>query len=92
MITVRVLAGMEEVLVREKPDLVLVHGDTTTTMSAALAAFYQQIPVGHVEAGLRSGNIYSPYPEEMNRRITGTIAALHFAQAEGTGKTCCKAG
>ncbi len=78
-ITVRVLAGMKGILERERPDIVLVHGDTTTTFSAALAAFYQKIPVGHVEAGLRSGDRYSPYPEEMNRRLTTAIADLHFA-------------
>ena len=64
---------------REKPDVVLVHGDTTTSMAAALAAFYRQIPVGHVEAGLRTHNIYSPWPEEMNRQITGRIATYHFS-------------
>ena len=82
-ITVRVLSGMKEILRCEKPDLVLVHGDTTTTMAAAMAAFYEQLPVGHVEAGLRSGNIYSPYPEEMNRRITANLALLHFSPTEG---------
>ncbi len=81
-ITVRVLTGMKEVLEREQPAAVLVHGDTTTTLSAALAAFYQKVPVGHVEAGLRSGNIYSPYPEEMNRRLASAIATLHFAPTE----------
>lgn len=91
-ITVRVLTGMKEVLEREKPDLVLVHGDTTTTLSAALAAFYQKVPVGHVEAGLRSGNIYSPYPEEMNRRITGAIATLHFAPTEGNKQNLLRSG
>jgi len=91
-ITVRVLKGMNEVLDKENPDLVLVHGDTTTTMAAALAAFYQQIPVGHVEAGLRSGNIYSPYPEEMNRRITGTISTLHFAPTEGNRQNLLQSG
>ena len=70
---------METILQQEKPDLVLVHGDTTTTFAATLAAFYQQIPVGHVEAGLRSGNMYSPYPEEANRKLTGALAALHFS-------------
>jgi UDP-N-acetylglucosamine 2-epimerase (non-hydrolysing) len=78
-ITLRVLQGLEEILAIEKPDVVLVHGDTSTTMAASLAAFYQQIPVGHVEAGLRTGNKYAPYPEEMNRRITGAIADIHFA-------------
>ena len=69
-VTARVLIGMRDVLKEAQPDIVLVHGDTTTSTSAALAAFYQQIPVGHVEAGLRTGNIYSPWPEEMNRLIT----------------------
>lgn len=78
-ITVRVLSGMRDVLTRTRPDVVLVHGDTTTSMSVALAAFYQQIPVGHVEAGLRTHNIYSPWPEEMNRQITGRIATYHFS-------------
>ena len=78
-ITTGVLEGLSEVLQQAKPDMVLVHGDTTTSMAAALAAFYQQIPVGHVEAGLRSFDAYSPYPEEMNRCITGCIATLHFA-------------
>ena len=78
-ITADVLTNMEKVLLECKPDLVLVHGDTTTSTSAALAAFYQQIPVGHVEAGLRTFNIYSPFPEEMNRLITGRIATYHFA-------------
>lgn len=77
-ITARVLTGMREVLQDAQPDLVLVHGDTTTSTAAALAAFYQQIPVGHVEAGLRTHNIYSPWPEEMNRQITGRIATFHF--------------
>lgn len=78
-ITNRVIDGMEEILIKEKPDLVLVHGDTSTTFAASLAAFYHQIPVGHVEAGLRTGNKYSPYPEEMNRRLTGVIADWHYA-------------
>ena len=78
-ITSRVLTGIKQVLVLEKPDIVLVHGDTTTTMAASLAAFYQQIPVGHVEAGLRTNNIYSPFPEEINRQITGRISTYHFA-------------
>lgn len=78
-ITAGVLHGLEEILRQEQPDLVLVHGDTTTTFAATLAAFYQQIPVGHVEAGLRSGNMYSPYPEEANRKLTGIMAALHFS-------------
>lgn len=78
-VTSRVLLGMREVLLKEQPDMVLVHGDTTTSTAAALAAFYQQIPVGHVEAGLRTYNIYSPWPEEMNRQLTGRIATYHFA-------------
>ena len=78
-VTSRVLLGMREVLKEVQPDMVLVHGDTTTSTAAALAAFYQQIPVGHVEAGLRTGNIYSPWPEEMNRLMTGRIATYHFS-------------
>lgn len=81
-ITAAVLEGLKPVLEDFRPDLVLVHGDTTTTCSASLAAYYQQIPVGHVEAGLRTGNIYSPWPEEINRKIAGTIARLHFAPTE----------
>lgn len=78
-VTARVLIGLRDVLKEAQPDVVLVHGDTTTSMAAALAAFYQQIPVGHVEAGLRTHNIYSPWPEEMNRQITGRIAEYNFA-------------
>ncbi len=78
-VTARVLTGMRDVLKEVKPDVVLVHGDTTTSTASALAAFYQQIPVGHVEAGLRTHNIYSPWPEEMNRQITGRIATYDFA-------------
>ena len=78
-VTARVLTGMRDVLNTVNPDVVLVHGDTTTSTSAALAAFYQQIPVGHVEAGLRTYNIYSPWPEEMNRQITGRIATYNFS-------------
>lgn len=78
-VTARVLLGMREVLKAARADVVLVHGDTSTSTAAALAAFYQQIPVGHVEAGLRTGNIYSPWPEEMNRQLTGRLASLHFA-------------
>ena len=78
-VTSRVLTGIRDVLKTVAPDIVLVHGDTTTSMAAALAAFYQQIPVGHVEAGLRTHNMYSPWPEEMNRQITGRIATYHFA-------------
>lgn len=79
-VTARVLTGMRDVLKEAQPDVVLVHGDTTTSTAAALAAFYQQIPVGHVEAGLRTHNIYSPWPEEMNRQITGRIATYNFVQ------------
>lgn len=78
-VTARVLTGMRDVLKEVQPDIVLVHGDTTTSTAAALAAFYQQIPVGHVEAGLRTHNIYSPWPEEMNRQITGRIATYHLS-------------
>lgn len=81
-VTTRVLLGMREVLKKTKPDVVLVHGDTTTSTAAALAAFYQQIPLGHVEAGLRTHNIYSPWPEEMNRQLTGRMATYHFAPTE----------
>lgn len=78
-VTSKVLTGMRDILKETKPDVVLVHGDTTTSTAAALAAFYQQIPVGHVEAGLRTHNIYSPWPEEMNRQITGRIATYNFS-------------
>ena len=81
-ITSRVLLGLRDVYAKEKPDLVLVHGDTSTSTTAALAAFYQQIPVGHIEAGLRTFNMNSPWPEEMNRQITGRIASFHFAPTE----------
>lgn len=81
-ITSRVLLGLRDVLSETNPDVVLVHGDTTTSTAAALAAFYKQIPVAHVEAGLRTNNIYSPWPEEMNRRITGRIATYHLAPTE----------
>jgi len=78
-ITTKALLGLKGVLETSKPDLVLVHGDTTTTFVSSLAAFYQRIPVGHVEAGLRTGNIYSPWPEEINRKLTGSLAKFHFA-------------
>jgi len=81
-ITAAVLANLKPVLEDFAPDLLLVHGDTTTTLSAALAAYYQRIPVGHIEAGLRTGDIYSPWPEEINRKVTGAIARLHFAPTE----------
>lgn len=85
-VTSGALLGLRDVLKDFQPDLVLVHGDTTTTLSASLAAFYQQIPVGHVEAGLRTGNMYSPWPEEANRVLTGRLAALHFAPTERNQK------
>lgn len=81
-ITSRALLGLRDVYKQAKPDLVLVHGDTTTTFAASLAAFYQRIPVGHVEAGLRTGDIYSPWPEEVNRKLTGAITTLHFAPTD----------
>jgi len=81
-ITTRALHGLNDVFQRERPDLVLVHGDTTTTFVAALAAFYAQIPVGHVEAGLRTGNKYSPFPEEMNRKLASVLTDFHFAPTE----------
>jgi UDP-N-acetylglucosamine 2-epimerase (non-hydrolysing) len=81
-ITTGVLTGLQPIMEAEKPDLVLVHGDTTTTFAAALAAFYEKIPVGHVEAGLRTRNKYSPYPEEMNRTLTGRLTELHFAPTD----------
>lgn len=89
-ITTKALLGLKKVLEKEQPDLVLVHGDTTTTFAGALAAYYQQIPVGHVEAGLRTGNIYSPFPEEMNRKLTGAIAAIHFAPTATAKKNLLK--
>ncbi len=81
-VTSRILLGMRDVLKQERPDMVLVHGDTTTSSVAALAAFYQQIPVGHVEAGLRTNNIYSPWPEEINRQLNGRLCTWHFAPTE----------
>ena len=89
-ITSRVLLGMRDILQQVKPDVVLVHGDTTTSTAAALAAFYQQIPVGHVEAGLRTNNIYSPWPEEMNRQITSRIATYNFAPTPLSKKNLLK--
>ncbi len=91
-VTSRVLLGMRDVLTKAKPDLILVHGDTTTSTSAALAAFYQQIPVGHVEAGLRTHNLYSPWPEEANRQLTGRLATYHFAPTETSKKNLLKEG
>ncbi|AJD48527.1 UDP-N-acetylglucosamine 2-epimerase [Isoalcanivorax pacificus W11-5] len=81
-ITTRILLGLRDVLREEKPDMILVHGDTTTTFAASLAAFYEKVPIGHVEAGLRSGNLQSPWPEEANRKLTGVLANLHFAPTE----------
>ena len=92
MITANVLTGIEEVLVKEKPDIVLVHGDTSTTFAAALAAFYQKIDVGHVEAGLRTYDKYSPWPEEINRVLTGHIADVHFAPTERNRHNLLKEG
>ena len=92
MITANVLTGMEDVLIKEKPDIVLVHGDTSTTFSAALAAFYQKIPVGHVEAGLRTYDMYSPFPEEVNRVLTGHMASIHFAPTERNRSNLMKEG
>ncbi|WP_031514182.1 non-hydrolyzing UDP-N-acetylglucosamine 2-epimerase [Desulfofalx alkaliphila] len=91
-ITNRALSGLKEVLEDNKPQLVLVHGDTTTTFVASLAAFYKQIPVGHVEAGLRTHNKYSPYPEEMNRQLTGVLADLHFAPTVKAKENLLKEG
>jgi UDP-N-acetylglucosamine 2-epimerase (non-hydrolysing) len=81
-ITCTVLEGMRNVIAEFKPDRILVHGDTTTTLATTLAGYYQKVPVGHVEAGLRTHNIYSPWPEEINRKLTGAIADLHFAPTE----------
>ena len=81
-VTVRVLTGLRDVFRDHRPDVVLVHGDTSTTLAASLAAYYQRIEIAHVEAGLRTGNIYSPWPEEINRRLTGSIAGVHFAPTE----------
>lgn len=91
-ITNRVLEGLEEVFTNEKPDMILVHGDTTTTFSGALAAFYQQIRVGHVEAGLRTFDKYFPFPEEMNRKLTGGLADLHFAPTSGSKNNLLREG
>lgn len=82
----RILTGMSAVLERRRPDLVLVHGDTSTTLAASLAAFYARVPVGHVEAGLRTGNLQSPWPEEANRRLTSPLASLHFAPTEASAR------
>lgn len=91
-ITTRIMQGIEPVLEAEKPDLILVHGDTSTTFAVSLAAYYKRIAVGHVEAGLRTGNIYSPWPEEINRRLTGTIASLHFSPTEAARANLLREG
>ncbi|TKI03901.1 non-hydrolyzing UDP-N-acetylglucosamine 2-epimerase [Martelella alba] len=91
-ITSRILTGMKPVLESFQPDVVLVHGDTTTTFAASLAAFYQHIPVGHVEAGLRTGNLYSPWPEEANRKLTGHLAMYHFAPTENARQNLLREG
>jgi UDP-N-acetylglucosamine 2-epimerase (non-hydrolysing) len=91
-LTAKVIQKVDEVLRRETPDLVLVQGDTTTVMAAAMAAFYRRTPVGHVEAGLRSGNLYSPFPEEMNRRVAGIIGNLHFAPTKTAEKVLLDEG
>ncbi|KAA1187987.1 non-hydrolyzing UDP-N-acetylglucosamine 2-epimerase [Photorhabdus heterorhabditis] len=89
-ITCRILEGLKPVLAEFKPDVVLVHGDTTTTMATSLAAFYQRVPVGHIEAGLRTGDLYSPWPEEANRKIAGHLAMYHFAPTENSRKNLQK--
>ena len=91
-ITNKVLEGLEEIFREEKPDMILVHGDTTTTFAGALAAFYQQIKVGHVEAGLRTFDKYFPYPEEMNRKLTGALADIHFAPTKGSKNNLLREG
>lgn len=91
-ITTKALNGLGEVMAKEKPDIVLVHGDTTTTFSGSLAAFYEKIEVGHVEAGLRSGDKYSPYPEEINRKLTGQIASVHFSPTQANAQNLYREG
>jgi len=91
-ITTRALGGLEEVIIKEKPDVLLVQGDTTTVFAGALAAFYQRVKIGHVEAGLRSGNLYSPYPEEANRKLTGVLTNYHFAPTEKNKENLLKEG
>ena len=91
-ITNRILEGLEDIFKEEKPDMILVHGDTTTTFSSALAAYYQQIKVGHVEAGLRTFDKYFPFPEEMNRKLTGAIADLHFSPTKGAKNNLLREG
>ena len=89
-ITARVLKGLEEVIQEVKPNIILVHGDTTTTFAGALAAYYNQVDIGHVEAGLRTWNKYSPYPEEMNRQMVGVLADMHFAPTENSKASLLK--
>jgi UDP-N-acetylglucosamine 2-epimerase (non-hydrolysing) len=91
-VTTAILQGMKKVFAEYKPDIVLVHGDTATTFATTLAAYYQQIPVAHVEAGLRTGNLYSPWPEEANRKLTGALAAVHFAPTETSRQNLLKEG
>jgi len=91
-VTCSILGGLREVLATEKPDIVLVHGDTATTFATSLAAYYQQIPVGHVEAGLRTGNLYSPWPEEANRKLTGALTNLHFAPTDTSRSNLAREG
>lgn len=91
-VTSAILRGMKDVFARYRPDMVLVHGDTATTFAASLAAYYHQIPVAHVEAGLRTGNLYSPWPEEANRKLTGALAALHFAPTETSRQNLLREG
>jgi UDP-N-acetylglucosamine 2-epimerase (non-hydrolysing) len=91
-VTTDVLTRLEPVLAKEKPDWALVQGDTTTAMTAALAAFYQQVQIGHVEAGLRTGNKHHPFPEEINRKLVDSLCDLHFARRRRRGGTCCERG
>lgn len=91
-VTTSILQGMKGIFTQFKPDMVLVHGDTATTLAATLASYYQQIPVGHVEAGLRTGNLYSPWPEEGNRKLTGALAALHFAPTDTSKSNLMREG
>src|SRR5271165_377621 len=91
-LTARILAALEPVIKAERPDMLLVQGDTTSTLAGALAAFYQHVPVGHVEAGLRTGDLAQPFPEEMNRVLTTRLAALHFASTEGARRNLLSEG
>jgi UDP-N-acetylglucosamine 2-epimerase (non-hydrolysing) len=91
-VTIGVLSGLRSVIKKFNPDLVLVHGDTTTTLAASLASYYEKVAVGHVEAGLRTGNIYSPWPEEINRKVAGAVASVHFAPTEGARKNLLREG